>query len=392
VPARGAPALASLASAAPEAAQSAGLHYVNDAKPGIRRIRAGTGFYYERPDGSRISDPEVLARIRALAIPPAYRDVWIAVDPRGHIQATARDAKGRKQYRYHPAWRAIRDTVKFERMLAFADALPRVREAVDQDLELPGLPKRKVLAAIVRLLERTHIRVGNEEYTRQNKSFGLTTLRNRHVQVIGDTVRFHFRGKSGKEHRVRISDKRLSRLVRRCMEIPGCSLFEYLDHEGAAHVIDSGDVNAYLKEISGQEFTAKDFRTWAGTVTAARLLRDSGPHTTQRELKRKISASLILVAEELGNTPAVCRKSYIHPAVLESYASGLIHRFAVLAPRARQHRRQDDPHALTPDERFAVHLLRSMQSEAKEKAKARRSARAGAPAQRARPAVARLRH
>jgi DNA topoisomerase-1 len=364
------------------------------------------GFRYAYPDGSPIHDADELARIRSLAIPPAYRDVWICPDARGHIQATARDAKGRKQYRYHAAWRAIRDEVKYERMLAFADALPQIRQAVDQDLEVVGVPKRKVLAAIVRLLERTHIRIGNEEYRRQNKSFGLTTLRNRHVHVIGHTVRFHFRGKSGKEHSVRITDQRLARLVRRCMEIPGCSLFEYLDHDGKPHVIDSGDVNAYLKEISGHEFTAKDFRTWAGTITAAGLLRAANPSQTQRQAKQQISAALALVAQELGNTPAVCRKSYIHPAVIESYETGLIHRLVVLEPGTRRRRvvtqrvtvqvraranlerrppdptHENNPHALTADERFAVQLLRSM-SDAANRTVQRSRAKRARPVERA---------
>jgi DNA topoisomerase-1 len=359
------------------AAQAAGLCYVSDAGPGIRRKRRGRAFQYVAPDGSAVRDPETVRRIKALAIPPAYRDVWICPSPAGHIQATGRDAKGRKQYRYHAAWRTVRDSVKYDRMMEFAQVLPRIREQVDRDLEVPGMPKRKVLAAVVRLLEATRIRVGNEEYTRQNRSFGLTTLRNRHVQVIGDTVRFNFRGKSKKQQNVRIADRRLARIVRRCLEIPGLELFEYLDEEGKARVIDSGDVNDYLREIAGRDFSAKDFRTWAGTVTATKALVGLGPSRTEREAKRQIFAALAVVATELGNTPAVCRKAYVHPVVLESYRTGLLHRFCSF-PAARAGRRQraalrargprgsealaleaEPIYALTKDEQFTLHLLRS---------------------------------
>jgi DNA topoisomerase-1 len=347
---------------APDATAAAvGLRYVTDARPGIRRVRSGRGFRYVAADRSIVHDPETLARIRSLAIPPAYRDVWICPDPRGHIQATGRDAKQRKQYRYHPAWREIRDAVKYDRMIAFAETLPKIREHALADLELPGLPKRKVLAAIVRLLESTRIRIGNEEYTRHNHSFGLTTLRNRHVHVIGDTVRFRFKGKSGKEHNVRISDRRLARVVERCMEIPGCELFEYLD-EGSARVVDSGDVNDYLREIAGREFTAKDFRTWAGTVAATRFLVGCAPCRSAREAKRQIVAALTSVASELGNTPAVCRKSYVHPIVFESYRTGWLHRRTRpgRAERARAALVGGNPAcALSREERRTLHLLRS---------------------------------
>jgi DNA topoisomerase-1 len=365
------------AEAAPRmAAQVAGLRYVADASPGIRRLRSGRGFRYVFPDGSAVRDAETLRRIRSLAIPPAYRDVWICTDPQGHLQATGRDAKGRKQYRYHPAWRKVRDSVKYDRMVSFADALPRIREQADTDLEVPGMPKRKVLAAVVRLLETTRIRIGNEEYTRQNRSFGLTTLRNRHAHVIGDTVRFRFRGKSGKEHNVRILDRRLARIVKQCLEIPGCELFEYLDHDGKAHVVDSGEVNEYLREIAGREFSAKDFRTWAGTVAATKILAAVAPVRSEREAKRQILAALANVALELGNTPAVCRKSYVHPVVLESYRTGLLHRFVSFPGAERRgrstvhaHRSQatsaalaattESVYALKEDEQFTLKLLRS---------------------------------
>jgi DNA topoisomerase-1 len=359
------------------AARAAGLRYVSDARPGIRRIGSGKGFRYIAPNGRVIRDADEIRRIKSLAIPPAYRDVWICPDPNGHIQATARDARGRKQYRYHQAWREIRDAVKYDRMLAFAEMLPRIRESVDGDLESPGLSKRKVIAAVVRLLETTHIRIGNEEYSRVNRSFGLTTLRNRHVEVLGDGVRFHFRGKSGKEHKVRVHDRRLARIVRRCLEIPGLELFEYLDEEGRAHVVDSGDVNEYLREIASSDFSAKDFRTWAGTVTATKLLVARTPCRSEREAKREIQLALAAVASELGNTPAVCRKAYVHPVVLESYRTGLIYKFRSLSAARRAQSgsphaahaptrgsaavalETDPVYALTKDELFTLHLLRS---------------------------------
>jgi DNA topoisomerase-1 len=357
-------------------ARSAGLRYVHDDRPGIRRLKSGNGFRYVSAQGKAIHDPETIARIKHLAIPPAYSDVWICPDPNGHIQATGRDARGRKQYRYHPAWREVRDAVKYDRMMEFAENLPRIREAVDRDLETAGFSKRKVVAAVVRLLETTHIRIGNEEYSRQNRSFGLTTLRNRHVEVLGETVRFHFRGKSGKEHKARISDRRLARIIRRCLEIPGLELFEYLDEEGQPRVVDSGDVNEYLREIASDDFSAKDFRTWAGTVTCTKAILARTPCRTVREAKREINAALELVAAELGNTPAVCRKAYVHPVVLDSYRTGLIHRFRSL-PTARAARTKGrashravrgavalaleakDVYALSDDELFTLHLLRS---------------------------------
>jgi DNA topoisomerase I len=303
-------------------ASAAGLRYVSDDRPGLRRRRAGKGWAYRHPDGSLVRDTATLRRIKALAIPPAWTEVWICPDARGHLQATGRDGKGRKQYRYHPRWREVRDTVKYDRMLAFAEALPRIREQVDRDLAQPQLTRQRVVATVIRLLEDTLIRVGNDEYRRQNKSFGLTTLRNRHVAVDGSTIRFHFRGKHGKVHDVSITDRRLARTVKRCREIPGQELFQYLDNDGQHHSINSADVNAYLRDVSGEDFTAKDFRTWAGTVLAARFFRQIEPAVTEAETRRQVVRTIEQVASQLGNTVAVCRKCYVHPAVVEAYVAG----------------------------------------------------------------------
>ena len=305
-----------------ESAASAGLRYVSDASPGIRRKGAGTGFTYVGPDGRRITDRATLERIRSLAVPPAYADVWICPSPDGHIQATGRDARGRKQYRYHPKWREVRDETKYERMVAFSEALPGIRARVDQELARPGLPREKVLATVIRLLECTNIRVGNDEYARTNGSYGLTTLKDDHVEVSGGSLRFSFRGKSGKSHEVAINDRQLARIVRRCREIPGEELFQYLDDEGNRQAIGSGDVNEYLREISGGDFTAKDFRTWSGTLLAVAALREIGPVGSGREAKGAIVKAVDRVAEQLNNTRAVCRKYYIHPSVLETYLAG----------------------------------------------------------------------
>jgi DNA topoisomerase-1 len=307
-----------------ETAQDAGLRYVTDTKPGITRKRSGKGWHYTTPNGDTLKDPAALARIKTLAIPPAWRKVWICPTPDGHIQATGLDAKDRKQYRYHPRWREVRDSVKYERMIAFGKALPDIRKRVDHDLALPGLPREKVLATVVRLLETTLIRVGNEEYARTNKSFGLTTLRNRHVKVNGSELRFSFRGKSGKTHKIGIKSKRLARIVAGCQELPGQELFGYKADDGTKHTIGSSDINAYLKEISGHDFTAKDFRTWAGTVLAASCLQAMDPSDTKTMAKHNVVAAIAQVAERLGNTPAICRKSYVHPAVIESYLDGTL--------------------------------------------------------------------
>lgn len=305
-----------------EAAKAARLRYVSDETPGIRRRRVGRSFSYRDPDGRPIRDPEVLRRIKSLGIPPAWTDVWICPNPRGHIQATGRDAKGRKQYRYHARWREVRDETKYERLIAFGQALPAIRARVEEDLDLPGLPRRKLLAALVRLLEATLIRVGNEEYARHNGSFGLTTMRDEHAEVAGSTVRFQFRGKSGKDHAIDIRDRRLARIVKKARDLPGEVLFQYVDEDGQVRSVESADVNEYLREISGQDFTAKDFRTWAGTVLAAEALRELEAFDSEAQAKKNIVRAVETVAQRLGNTPAVCRKCYVHPAVFDAYLAG----------------------------------------------------------------------
>jgi DNA topoisomerase-1 len=307
-----------------ESAKAAGLRYVRDDAPGIRRTMGPAGFQYVAPGGRRVRRPAELRRIAALAIPPAWKDVWICPDPRGHLQATGRDARGRKQYRYHAKWRECRDETKYERMPAFAAALPKIRVRTKKDLALPGLPRAKVLATVVQLLEKSLIRVGNEEYAKENGSVGLTTMKDRHVNVRGGTLRFEFRGKSGKKHCVDVNDRRLARIVRDCRDLPGQELFQYIDDEGERRGIDSGDVNAYLKDITGEEFTAKDFRTWAGTVLASIALREMAvaDDVSATQMKRDVNQAIEAVAGVLGNTRAVCRKSYIHPAVIDGYIDG----------------------------------------------------------------------
>jgi Topoisomerase IB len=306
-----------------EAAKEAGLRYVNDDLPGISRVAAGKGVSYRRPDGTVVKDRETLARIKRLAIPPAWTDVWICPWANGHIQATGRDQRRRKQYRYHPEWSAVRDGAKFERMIAFGKALPRIRRRVAKDLRRRKLDRAKVLAAVVRLLEATLVRVGNEEYAKQNRSFGLTTMRDRHVRVSRGRMRFDFRGKSGKRHEIDLHDARLAEIVRRTQELPGQDLFQYLDENDEPQKIGSSEVNEYLREIAGEEFSAKDFRTWAGTVLAAVALRELEKAETKAQTKKNLVQAIEAVAQRLGNTPAVCRKCYIHPVVLESYLDGL---------------------------------------------------------------------
>jgi DNA topoisomerase-1 len=310
--------------AAKEAAKEAGLRYMSDAKPGIARRRAGKGWRYTGPDGETVRDENTLVRIKSLAIPPAWREVWICPSPNGHIQATGLDAKDRKQYRYHPRWREVRDQAKYERMMAFGKALPKIRRRIERDLALPGLPREKLLATVVRLLETTLIRVGNEEYARANQSFGLTTMRDRHVQVEGAQLRFNFKGKSGKTHSISIQDRRLARVVRRCQDLPGQELFQYEGESGEVQTIDSGDVNDYLKEISGDDFTAKDFRTWAGTMLAAIALQEMEAVDEEAQSRHNVVAAIERVAERLGNTPAICRQCYVHPAIIESYMDGTL--------------------------------------------------------------------
>jgi DNA topoisomerase IB len=321
---------ASAAGAAPAAAhmaERAGLVYVSDACAGFRRERAGKSFVYYRPDARRLKSRPELRRIASLAIPPAYEQVWICMDPRGHLQATGRDARGRKQYRYHPDWRSVRDGAKFDRMTAFAEALPRLRRQLARDLELGGLPRQKVLALVVSILDTTHVRVGNLEYARDNKSFGLTTLLNRHVTFVRGGARLNFRGKGGVRHELLIDDKRLARIIRRCQELPGQQLFQYVaDEDGSPHIVDSGQVNDYLRAAMGDDFTAKDFRTWGATLHAITLLaRTALPEPpSERAIKSHIVAVIKEVAAELRNTPAVCRKSYINPVVFEAWRGGAL--------------------------------------------------------------------
>ena len=334
-------------------APSPRLRHSTDRKPGISRRRAGRGFTYLDPDGKRIRDRDTLARIRSLAVPPAWTDVWICPDPLGHLQATGRDARGRKQYRYHPRYRARRESDKYERLVAFARALPAIRRQVDRDLARPGLPREKVLAAVVRLLELTLIRVGNEEYRRLNRSFGLTTLRDRHATVEGTKIRFRFRGKSGREHEVGLRDRRLATVVQRCRDLPGQELFQYVGEDGEPVEIASDDVNEYLRAIA-PDVTAKDFRTWAGTVLAYRALRALEEPETKRDAERNVVSAIRDTADQLGNTAAVCRRSYVHPVVVEAYLDPRLRTALLGAAEATG----SPPAGTTPkEERAVVRLL-----------------------------------
>jgi DNA topoisomerase-1 len=337
-----------------QSARAAGLRYVSDAKPGIQRRRQGKSFRYFDSNGSPIHDREALARIRSLVIPPAWTEVWICPNPNGHLQATGRDARGRKQSRYHPRWREVRDETKYGRMKVFGEALPVIRQRVEHDLSLTGLPREKILATIVRLLETTFIRIGNAEYARENHSYGLTTMRNKHVDVTGSKVSFRFKGKSGKQHSIDLNDRRLARIVQRCLDLPGYELFQYLDEGGAQHTVDSADVNDYLREITSEQFTAKDFRTWAGSVLACTVLREFEAFTTETEAKRNVVRAIESVAARLGNTPSVCRKCYVHPAVLECYLGGAMHK--TFARRAEDQVAQQH-YALRSEELDLMHLL-----------------------------------
>jgi DNA topoisomerase-1 len=352
-----------------DSAEEAGLRYVSDAVPGISRRRAGKGWAYYDASGSRITDEKRLAWFKRLAIPPAWTDVWICADRRGHLQATGRDARGRKVYRYHPRWRDVRDEAKYGRMLAFARALPKIRQRVEADLALPDLPRQKVLAAVVALLERTRIRVGNEEYARENRSFGLTTLRARHARIRGGQMTFAFKGKSGKEHQVEVADRRLARIVTRCQELPGQQLFQYVDGSGERHGIASDDVNDYLREITGEDFTAKDFRTWAGTVLAAMALQEFREFDSEADAKRNVVRAIETVAEKLGNTPAVSRASYVHPQVIDAYLEGdLLQQVREEADR----KLRDDLADLTSEEAAVFALLRNRLADEERRANRRR--------------------
>ncbi len=339
---------------ATDSARAAGLRHVDDARiPGIRRIGPKTRVRYVAPDGATIGNHGELQRIKALVIPPAWTHVWICPDPRGHVQATGRDARGRKQYRYHPRWREVRDEAKYGRLIAFAKSLPAIRRRTGADIRQAGLPRRKVLAAAVQLLEKTLIRIGNEEYARDNGSIGLTTMRDRHAAVKGTHVHFEFRGKSGVAHAVDLHDVRLARIVKACRDLPGHELFQYVDDEGSRHTIDSADVNDYLREVSGEDFTAKDFRTWAGTVLAAKALSEVAGPRSNADARRRIVAAIESVAKKLGNTKAVCRKCYIHPVVVDAYLSGIT--IAVTSNRAPAR------HALSACERAVVRLIRAQE-------------------------------
>src|SRR5213594_2932132 len=313
---------AGLATDSVEAAEEAGLEYVSDDRPGYARRAKNGEFEYLDTQGKRIRDEQRLLRIKRLAIPPAWTDVWICPSPTGHIQATGRDARRRKQYRYHERWRELRDENKFGRLADFANALPKIRRRVAKDLKLPDLPQRKVLAAVVGLLERTFIRIGNEEYARENKSFGLTTMKDRHVKVKGPRLRFRFRGKSGRQHEVDITDRRIAKIVSKCQDLSGQDLFQYVSDEGEVRNVTSQDVNDYLREITNENFSAKDFRTWAGTVLATIALNAQGEFETKKQAKANVKTAICAVAELLRNTPAICRKCYVHPAIVKAYLSG----------------------------------------------------------------------
>lgn len=339
-----------------DAAACAGLRYVSDARPGIRRKKAGTGFSYMKTDRSKLTEPDVLKRIKALAIPPAWTEVWICPFADGHIQATGRDAKGRKQYRYHARFREVRESTKYEHVVAFAAALPAIREKVREHMSLRGLPREKILATVVHLLETTLIRVGNDEYAEQNNSYGLTTLKNRHVAVDGNEVRFRFTGKSGKQWSLRVRDRRIAKIVKDCQDLPGQELLQYVDDAGNCQDVTSSDVNDYLREITGKDITAKDFRTWAGTVLAAMALHELESFDSAAQAKRNLRAAIEKVAGKLGNTPTICRKCYIHPEVLNSYMDGRL----VLELKAKAEKElRSGVQSLKPEEAAVVALLRS---------------------------------
>ena len=328
------------------------MRYVTDEPPGIRRERCGQGFRYRSAEGRIIRQRHTLKRIRSLVIPPAWSDVWICPLDHGHLQATGRDERGRKQHLYHPRWREVRDQTKYDRVTDFARALPGIRNQIRRDLAREGLCREKVLATVVRLLEVSLIRVGNEEYARDNKSYGLTTMKNRHALVRGAKVKFHFRGKSGKEHVVEVEDRRVARIVRECQELPGQELFQYVDDESRKHPVGSGDVNDYLREISGRDFTAKDFRTWAGTVSAASELWRLGPVELEIEARKNVVAAIKAAAQNLGNTPAVCRRSYVHPAILEGYLDG------TLIPKLNERKGKNNSNRLRPTEAAVLRFLK----------------------------------
>jgi DNA topoisomerase-1 len=337
-----------------QAAKAAGLRHVSDTMPGYRRHKRRNTFTYTDARGRPVKDARVLQRIRSLVIPPAWTQVWICPLDNGHLQVTGYDSRGRKQYRYHPRWRELRDETKYGRLTDFGRALPKIRRRVAADLRLIGLPRRKVLAAVVRLLESTRVRVGNDRYARDNGSFGLTTLRDRHVRIRGQRIWFHFRGKSAKEHHIELNDRRLARIVQRCKDLPGYDLFQYVDDDGVVRKVDSSDVNDYLHALCGVEYTAKDFRTWTGTVLALLALREYEPFTSMTQAKRNVVNAIKTVAEQLGNTPSVCRKCYVHPAILDAYMDDTL---AARRTRRAPGASLSNWHGLHPDEASVLELL-----------------------------------
>jgi DNA topoisomerase I len=339
-----------------EAAASAGLRYVSDNRPGYCRRKAGGRFAYVKQDGKRLSDRAALRRIRALAIPPAWTDVWICPFADGHIQATGRDARGRKQYRYHSRFREVRESSKYEHVLTFARALPRIRTRIRRDMAKSGLPREKVISTIVYLLDKTLIRIGNDDYAKHNKSYGLTTLKNKHADVVGSEVRFHFVGKSGKEWTVKLRDRRVAKTIRACQELPSQDLLQYRDDDGSIQDVTSSDVNAYIREITGMDITAKDFRTWAGTVLAGIALQEVESFDSEAQAKRNVRSAIEQVAKRLGNTPTICRKCYIHPEILGAYLDGSL--IKQLTARSEKILR-DDLSGLEPEEAAVLALLRS---------------------------------
>lgn len=355
-----------------ESAKAVGLRYVNDGQPGIRRVRRGTGFRFEDARGRTVRDARALKRIRSLVIPPAWTDVWICARDDGHLQATGRDAKGRKQFRYHPLWREVRDATKYDRMIEFGEALPRIRRRLSRDLATAGLSREKVLATIVRLIDLTFIRVGNDEYARANRSYGLTTMKDQHATIRGERVEFSFRGKSGKYHVITVEDARLAKIVKHCQDIRGQELFQWIDTGGKRRDVTSGDVNDYLREISGSDFTAKDFRTWAGTVLAAQALKATRAFETEKQAKRNIKEAIQVVAEKLGNTPAVCRKCYVHPSLLNGYVDGKLPCSGVLTSPAENGAIKASKRPKTSlgcDEKSVLGFLRCCRREDRAKAK-----------------------
>jgi DNA topoisomerase-1 len=343
----------------------AGLYYVCDEEPGFQRRRRGRGFTYVDPAGQPVADPELRARFETLVIPPAWTKVWICADPHGHIQATGRDDQGRKQYIYHPRWEEIRNLTKFNRLIPFGKALPLIRARVHEDLEQSTLSRHKVVALVIRLLEETFIRIGNIAYVRSNGSYGLTTLQNDHIQVSGSTIQFNFRGKSGKEQEVNLHNKRLARLVKKCQELPGQELFQYLDEAGEYHPISSQDVNAYLKEVTDQDFSAKDFRTWGGTVLAAAELYQLGPVEPETGTRKAVVQAVRVVAAALGNTPAICRDYYIHPAIIDAYLDRSL--FEAMEQAAVESSKNEAPYALSIEEKAVMNLLHKALAELPDK-------------------------